>query len=40
MVADGRLTPVVGEVTSLEGAAEALALMGARRVAGKLVIAP
>lgn len=40
MVADGRLTPVVGEVCSLEGAAEALSLMGARKVAGKLVIVP
>lgn len=40
MVADGRIRPVVGEVCSLEGAAEALALMGARRVAGKLVIVP
>lgn len=40
MVGDGRLRPVVGEVCSLEGAAEALALMGARRVAGKLVIVP
>lgn len=40
MVAEGNLTPVVGEVTSLEGAAEALALMGARQMAGKLVIVP
>lgn len=40
MVADGRITPVVGEVTALEGAREALMLMGARKVAGKLVIVP
>lgn len=40
MVADEKLTPVVGEVCALEGAAEALQLMGARKVAGKLVIVP
>lgn len=40
MVADGTLSPVVGEVCSLAGAAEALTLMGARKVAGKLVITP
>lgn len=40
MVEDGRLTPVVGEVCALDGAAEALTLMGARQVAGKLVIVP
>ncbi|GKY88823.1 NAD(P)-dependent alcohol dehydrogenase [Sinisalibacter aestuarii] len=40
MVADGRLRPVVGEVTALVGAREALTLMGARQVAGKLVIVP
>jgi NADPH:quinone reductase-like Zn-dependent oxidoreductase len=40
MVADGRLTPVVGEVTALDGAREALTLMGNRKIAGKLVIVP
>lgn len=40
MVADGRLTPVVGEVTSLDCARQALADMGARKIAGKLVITP
>ncbi len=36
----GEIHPVVGEVTSLECAREALQLMGARQVAGKLVIVP
>ncbi len=40
MVADGRLTPVVGEVTSLDCSRQALMDMGARRIAGKLVIVP
>ncbi len=40
MVREERLHPVVGEVTSLEGAREALMLMGARKVSGKLVIVP
>lgn len=40
MVGDGRLTPVVGEVTSLDCSRQALMDMGARRVAGKLVIVP
>ncbi len=40
MVADGRITPVVGEVTSLDCSREALIDMGARRIGGKLVIVP
>lgn len=40
MVRDEKLYPVVGEVISLESAREALMLMGARKVAGKLVIVP
>ncbi|MCB1336813.1 MAG: NAD(P)-dependent alcohol dehydrogenase [Maritimibacter sp.] len=40
MVLDGRLRPVVGEVTSLDCARQALIDMGARRIAGKLVIVP
>ena len=40
MVAQGRLTPVVGEVTALDGARQALIDMGARKIAGKLVIVP
>ena len=38
MVADECLTPVVGEVTALAGARQALIDMGARKIAGKLVI--
>lgn len=40
MVGDGRLRPVVGEVTSLECARQALVDMGRRKIAGKLVIVP
>jgi len=40
MVRSEMLWPVVGEVTSLDCAAEALAQMGARQIAGKLVIVP
>lgn len=40
MVEDERLRPVVGEVTSLDCARRALIDMGARTIAGKLVIAP
>ncbi|HHC29629.1 MAG TPA: NAD(P)-dependent alcohol dehydrogenase [Rhodobacterales bacterium] len=40
MVAKGRLAPIVGEVCSLTVAPEALTLMGARKVAGKLVVTP
>ncbi len=40
MVADGRLTPVVGEVTSLDCSRQALQDMGARKIAGKLVLVP
>lgn len=40
MVAEGELTPVVGEVTSLDCAAQALGQMGAREIGGKLVIVP
>jgi NADPH:quinone reductase-like Zn-dependent oxidoreductase len=40
MVGDGRLTPVVGEVTSLDCSRRALIDMGARRIAGKLVVVP
>jgi len=40
MVEDGRLTPVVGEVTSLDCSRDALIDMGARKIAGKLVIVP
>lgn len=38
MVEAGRLTPIVGEVASLDDAAGALTRMGTRKVAGKLVI--
>lgn len=40
MVEDERLTPVVGEVTSLVCSRDALIDMGARKIAGKLVIVP
>jgi len=40
MVADGRLTPAIGRVAPLDGARQALIDMGARRIAGKLVIVP
>ena len=39
-VADGRLTPAIGRVAPLDGARQALIDMGARRIAGKLVIVP
>lgn len=40
MVADGKLTPVVGEVAPLVEAAQALGRMGRGEIAGKLVIVP
>ncbi len=40
MVEAERLTPVVGEVTSLDCARQALMDMGARKIGGKLVIVP
>lgn len=40
LLAEGKLRPVVGEVVALNGAREALQLMGARKVAGKLVVVP
>jgi NADPH:quinone reductase-like Zn-dependent oxidoreductase len=40
MVADGRLTPVVGEVAPLAEAAKALGRMGRGEIPGKLVVVP
>jgi NADPH:quinone reductase-like Zn-dependent oxidoreductase len=40
MVADGRLTPVVGEVAPLAEAARALGRMGRGEIPGKLVVVP
>lgn len=40
MVAGGRLTPVVGEVAPLVGAAAAIGRMGRGEIAGKLVVVP
>jgi NADPH:quinone reductase-like Zn-dependent oxidoreductase len=40
MVADGRLTPVVGEVAPLGEAAKALGRMGRGEIPGKLVVVP
>jgi len=40
MVEAGRLSPIIGEVASLDRATEALVRMGARKVAGKLVVVP
>ncbi len=40
LVEDGKLTPVVGEVAPLAGAAAALGRMGRGEIAGKLVIVP
>lgn len=40
LVAEGRLTPVVGAVAPLDGVAEALGRMGRGEIAGKLVVVP
>lgn len=40
MGAEGRLVPVISDVVSLDGAAEAIARMGAGDLPGKLVIVP
>jgi NADPH:quinone reductase-like Zn-dependent oxidoreductase len=40
MVADGKLTPVLGEVVPLAEAARALGRMGGGEIAGKLVVVP
>jgi D-arabinose 1-dehydrogenase-like Zn-dependent alcohol dehydrogenase len=40
MVADGGLTPLVGEIAPLADAARALGRMGRGEIAGKLVIVP